>query len=86
MKANSTREELRVIVKNLQNSDDYIGIKTEYLEQAIATLIQRKQLESKIYELKLHAPDWVVINEDGSVNPSVVYDRIAELEALKVEL
>jgi hypothetical protein len=33
-----------------------------------------------IEELKQHAPEWVEINEDGTINPSVVYDRIKTLE------
>ena len=33
-----------------------------------------------IQELELHAPEWVEINEDGTINPSVIYDRIKLLE------
>jgi len=43
--------------------------------------IGRLFTEARIEELRLHATDWVEISENGVINPSVVYDRIAELKS-----
>lgn len=48
--------------------------------QAILDIIDSATREAVIEELKLHAPEWCEINEDGSINPRAVYDRIAQLQ------
>lgn len=51
------------------------------MKQALKELI----VEARIEELKLHATEWVEINEDGTINPTVVHDRIKQLQSKKIK-
>jgi len=52
----------------------------EYATDQILTLLDKEIQKAKIEELLTHAPDWVEINDDGTVNPTAVFDRIRQLE------
>lgn len=65
------------------HSDDYGGEADMpcncEIKKAIASLIN----DAVIDELECHAKEWVVINEDGTINPTAVHDRIKELKEVQ---
>lgn len=73
------REEIEDILDNMPYED--FGIPdTDLLVDQILILLDKEIHKARIEELLTHAPDWVEINDDGTVNPTAVFDRIRQLE------
>lgn len=73
-------EEIRSALCDWNKPSKMASIDLEENVEKVARLIDSATREAVIEELKLHAPEWCEINEDGSINPRAVYDRIAQLQ------
>lgn len=78
---NTLEEKVRDIIFEYGSTNKSVNLGEA--KSLIMELISEAVNKAVLTELKLHATEWVEINEDGTINPSVVHDRIIDLETPK---